>query len=349
MVRVGAAHRVERARLASAAQSTGPMWSKSLNAPTIRRFAIGSSAADFETAARRAARTAMSEHRVHGAAYSSAMIQHRPVPPEPSRQHRRRGARDEDHGPRAICAWSRPSAIPRPRRMDGDQRGRRSASSAAVHGTLEEAIKRLRRRLRAVGAAARVVAAGARRAHRGGAAPLELDGRRWRSSSATKRRASPTRRCSPASTWCTSRRARIQLAQPRAGGAGGGLRAAHGARRRDRRSARVEKLATVDDLEGLYAHLEEAAMESGFMTPRVAAARALAAAVFARAGARARGGQHPARPAEGAADRSTKVSRAIVDQISRNTLECLHVQQAAQRHRLHPGARPGGAQRAGKC
>jgi tRNA/rRNA methyltransferase len=31
--------------------------------------------------------------------------------------------------------------------------------------------------------------------------------------------------------------------------------------------ARVEKLATVEDLEGLYQHLEEAAVRSGFMTP----------------------------------------------------------------------------------
>jgi tRNA/rRNA methyltransferase len=31
--------------------------------------------------------------------------------------------------------------------------------------------------------------------------------------------------------------------------------------------SRVEKLATVEDLEGLYAHLEEAAVKSGFMTP----------------------------------------------------------------------------------
>ena len=31
--------------------------------------------------------------------------------------------------------------------------------------------------------------------------------------------------------------------------------------------SRVEKLATVEDLEGLYAHLEEAAVTSGFMTP----------------------------------------------------------------------------------
>ena len=31
--------------------------------------------------------------------------------------------------------------------------------------------------------------------------------------------------------------------------------------------ARVEKRATVEDLEGLYAHLEEAAIASGFMTP----------------------------------------------------------------------------------
>ena len=31
--------------------------------------------------------------------------------------------------------------------------------------------------------------------------------------------------------------------------------------------ARVEKRATVDDLEGLYQHLEEAALKSGFMTP----------------------------------------------------------------------------------
>ena len=32
--------------------------------------------------------------------------------------------------------------------------------------------------------------------------------------------------------------------------------------------ARVEKAATVEDLEGLYAHLEQAAAESGFMTPQ---------------------------------------------------------------------------------
>jgi len=32
--------------------------------------------------------------------------------------------------------------------------------------------------------------------------------------------------------------------------------------------ARVEKRATVDDLEGLYGHLEQAAMASGFMTPQ---------------------------------------------------------------------------------
>jgi tRNA/rRNA methyltransferase len=31
--------------------------------------------------------------------------------------------------------------------------------------------------------------------------------------------------------------------------------------------SRSEKLATVEDLEGLYAHLEEAAVASGFMTP----------------------------------------------------------------------------------
>ncbi len=31
--------------------------------------------------------------------------------------------------------------------------------------------------------------------------------------------------------------------------------------------SRVEKLATVEDLEGLYRHLEEAAVKSGFMTP----------------------------------------------------------------------------------
>ena len=33
-------------------------------------------------------------------------------------------------------------------------------------------------------------------------------------------------------------------------------------------SARAEQLATVQDLEGLYAHLEEAAMKSSFMTPQ---------------------------------------------------------------------------------
>jgi tRNA/rRNA methyltransferase len=32
--------------------------------------------------------------------------------------------------------------------------------------------------------------------------------------------------------------------------------------------ARTERLATVDDIEGLYAHLEEAALKSGFMTPQ---------------------------------------------------------------------------------
>ena len=32
--------------------------------------------------------------------------------------------------------------------------------------------------------------------------------------------------------------------------------------------SRVEKAATVEDLEGLYAHLEEAAVASGFMTPQ---------------------------------------------------------------------------------
>ena len=32
--------------------------------------------------------------------------------------------------------------------------------------------------------------------------------------------------------------------------------------------ARTERLATVEDIEGLYAHLEEAAMKSGFMTPQ---------------------------------------------------------------------------------
>ena len=31
--------------------------------------------------------------------------------------------------------------------------------------------------------------------------------------------------------------------------------------------SRTEKAATVEDLEGLYAHLEEAAVKSGFMTP----------------------------------------------------------------------------------
>ena len=59
----------------------------------------------------------------------------------------------------------------------------------------------------------------------------------------------------------------VQLAQPRAGGAGRGLRAAHGGSTWRSRSPRAEKLATVEDLEGLYAHLEEAAVTSGFMTP----------------------------------------------------------------------------------
>src|SRR5262249_22981901 len=33
-------------------------------------------------------------------------------------------------------------------------------------------------------------------------------------------------------------------------------------------SARAEQLATVEDLEGLYAHLEQAAVKSSFMTPQ---------------------------------------------------------------------------------
>jgi TrmH family RNA methyltransferase len=33
-------------------------------------------------------------------------------------------------------------------------------------------------------------------------------------------------------------------------------------------AARTEQLATVEDIEGLYAHLEEAAVKSGFMTPQ---------------------------------------------------------------------------------
>jgi tRNA C32,U32 (ribose-2'-O)-methylase TrmJ len=32
-------------------------------------------------------------------------------------------------------------------------------------------------------------------------------------------------------------------------------------------SGRTEKLATVEDIEGLYAHLEEAALDSGFFVP----------------------------------------------------------------------------------
>jgi tRNA/rRNA methyltransferase len=32
--------------------------------------------------------------------------------------------------------------------------------------------------------------------------------------------------------------------------------------------ARVEKRATIEDLEGLYTHLEQAAIASGFMTPQ---------------------------------------------------------------------------------
>src|SRR3989449_10392224 len=72
----------------------------------------------------------------------------------------------------------------------------------------------------------------------------------------------------------------------------------------------------------------------------LAPARALAAALLARAGARARGGEHPARAAARAA-RDTP--RPIVDQISRTPLESFHVQTAARRYRMHPGARPGGA------
>ena len=59
----------------------------------------------------------------------------------------------------------------------------------------------------------------------------------------------------------------IQLAQSRAGGAGGLLRTVHGVRSRRSCKCRTEKPATVADLEGLYGHLEQAAVESEFFDP----------------------------------------------------------------------------------
>jgi len=138
-------------------------------------------------------------------------------------------------------------------------------SNATVHPTLENAIEDC---VAAYALSARprewspqVLDARAAAAH-----ALKTDGRR-RSCSAASRPGSPTRKCSPVSSWCIFPPAlkfnSLNLAQA-VQVVAYELFTASGSSVLE---AKSEKLATVQDLEGLYAHLHDAAVKSGFHVP----------------------------------------------------------------------------------
>src|SRR6185295_13411648 len=136
---------------------------------SFARFAFTTSASPPSAArlmiepARRAARTAILSMGCIAAAYSTGYAKYpdRALPPQPSRQHRRGGARDEDDGPRR-SAPSRAPALSRARgAVDGDARARCSSILEDLPQP-RGSDRRLRRGVRHVGTAAGVVAAGAR-------------------------------------------------------------------------------------------------------------------------------------------------------------------------------------------
>ena len=189
-------------------------------------------------------------------------------------------------------------------RRDRDGRGRRRRARArdACIDTLEGGALRLRARGGIQRAPPRPLASGAGAA-RGRAGDRRGGARRaaWRSSSATRPRASATRssaRCQRVRV--DSRESRVLVAQPRRGGAGRLLRgrvAARGAFAARRRAQRAARHAATTST-ALFAHLEASAI--GVRLPRSRAAGALhgahAPALRAHA-ARARGGEAAARDA----------------------------------------------------
>ena len=132
---------------------------------------------------------------------------HRPVPAEPSRQHRRRRARDEDHGTRRPAPGGA-GALSRAARRSGWRPMPRTCSQRArLHATLPRRLPTAWRRSRCRRAprewSPQVLDVRAAAARRRGARR-----RRWPSSSAARAPGSPTTSCSPASSSCTSRRSR---------------------------------------------------------------------------------------------------------------------------------------------
>ena len=166
----------------------------------------------------------------------------RALPPQPSGQHRRRGARDEDDGPRRPAPGARRSAIPRRRRSGWRPTPSTCCEAATVHATLRRRDQRTASAAFAhVGAAARMVAAGARRAQRRGARGARSSGdvafvfgNETRGPDQRGDVRLPVPGAHPGQPG-------IQLAQPRAGGAGRRLRAAHGVDVGDAIRARSEK------------------------------------------------------------------------------------------------------------
>src|SRR5689334_12501829 len=142
---------------------------------SLTRFVLTTSASPPSAArlmiepARRAARTAMFSIGCIRAAYSTvcAKDQDRSVPAEPSREYWLGGARDEDDGTRRPAAGRARALSGAGGGLDGDERRGCSQKSHPVRvtGRFDPG---LRCRIRDVGAAAGVVAAGARRAQRRG-------------------------------------------------------------------------------------------------------------------------------------------------------------------------------------
>ena len=229
---------------------------------------------------------------------------------EPSRQHRRRGARDADDGPRRGSCSSRRSAF-RIRRRWRWRPARRRCSTR--RGWSRRSTRRSRACVLTIGLSARprefagrvlpvreAAARGGRAHARDGDVALVFGTEMSGLSN------EELARCTIVATIPVE--SRVRVAQPRGRGAGGGLRVAsrRGRRRRVARTA----IRTRDgrrDRGALRAREANAGRDAIPRPPDAAAAAAAAAAPVRARGTREGGGQHPARDPR--ADRSVRRTR----------------------------------------
>src|SRR5688500_10631836 len=107
-----------------AGKSTGPMWSKNTNGPTMRRLAKGSTRPTSNPP--RSRRRWLMTISIMVKPLNHAADPYRAVPPEPPRKHRLGGARDEDHGNHRPAARRARALSGQGGAVDGDERRGRS-------------------------------------------------------------------------------------------------------------------------------------------------------------------------------------------------------------------------------